>query len=154
MEKIKKGKLAAMALVMILASCGVDFERSKNGALDGYWHLVSIDTLATGATGDYSKQRIFWSVEHKLLQVKDVDKGGCFLFRFHQTSDSVVLYSPYRTKGHENDGGTGGDELLTDPAPLAHFGVNALEESYEKEALDSRKLILRSKTLRLKFRKF
>ena len=146
--------MAAVMFAMILASCGVDFERSKNGSLDGYWHLVSIDTLATGTTGDYSKQRIFWSVEHKLLQVKDIDKGGCFLFRFKQTADSVVLFSPYRTKGHENDGGSGGDELLTDPAPLAHFGINALEESYAKEALDSRKMILCSKTLWLKFRKF
>lgn len=154
MKNITMRMIAAMMFAGVLVSCGVDFERSKNGSLDGYWHLVSIDTLATGTSGDYSKQRIFWSVEHKLLQVNDIDKGGSFLFRFNQTADSVMLYSPYRTKGHENNGGTGGDELLTDPAPLAHFGINALEESYAKEALDSKKMILRSKTLRLKFIKF
>lgn len=43
---------------LLLTSC--DIETSDNGDLDGYWHLVRVDTLATGVSSDLSETRVFW----------------------------------------------------------------------------------------------
>ena len=43
------------------------------------------------------------------------------------------------------------DELSGD---LQHYGINALPEGFKKEALSGSKMILKSKTVRLKFKKF
>ena len=83
----------------LLNSCEVD--SSDNGDLDGFWHLESIDTLATGGICDYSNQRVFWGVQHKLLTVNNY-KGESFNFRFSQTSDSLILSSPYKNHGHQD----------------------------------------------------
>ena len=64
---------------VLLNSC--EIESSDNGSLDGFWHLESIDTLATGGRSDYSKQRVFWGVQYKLLSVNNYE-GGRFYFRF------------------------------------------------------------------------
>lgn len=141
-----------------LMMCACTIESSDNGDLDGYWHLEQVDTLATGRVGDYSERRIFWGIEHKLLNVKDVDEGKHgYLFRFEQTYDSLKLSSPYKFNGHEDkgeDGEPGGDIPVEDVEALRPYGVNALEEGFAKEALNGSKMILRSKTLRLYFRRF
>ena len=80
----------------LLNSCEVD--SSDNGDLDGFWHLESVDTLATGGRCDYSNQRVFWGVQHKLLTVNNY-KGGSFNFRFSQTSDSLYYLLPIRIMG-------------------------------------------------------
>lgn len=54
------GVAAVAGLLMALGSLSsCTLESSDNGDLDGYWHLESIDTLATGKTGDYSNRRFF-----------------------------------------------------------------------------------------------
>lgn len=148
--------LMAMWLLVGAASCGVDIETSDNGDLDGFWHLERVDTLATQKTVDYSGKRIFWAVQAKLLNVRDVDKDGRlgYLLRFSQTSDSLILSSPYKFNWHENEQSEGGDIPVEDAEELRPYGINGLEEHYYKEALSGGKMILRSKTLRLEFRKF
>ena len=49
--------LMLMLCSALLNSCEVD--SSDNGDLDGFWHLESVDTLATGGRCDYSNQRVF-----------------------------------------------------------------------------------------------
>ena len=148
--------MLTLGILSSLTSCTI--ESSKNGDLDGFWHLERIDTLATGKTGDYSEKRIFWGIEHKLINVKDADAGTRgFLLRFEQTSDSLKLSSPYKFNWHEDQGtddNPGGDIPVEDVEPLRHYGLNALDEKFAKEALDGSKMILRSKTLRLYFKRF
>ncbi len=149
--------LFSLMMTVAFSSCGVDFESSNNGPLDGFWHLESVDSLAVSdsmATVDYSNRRVFWSIEAKLINVNDIDRGGAYLLRFRQTGDSLILHTPYVAKGHENEGGTGGDFPVTDASLLAPYGINGLEDHFLKEALDGKKMILRSKMLRLRFRKF
>ncbi len=137
-----------------LSSCTL--ETSGNGDLDGFWHLESIDTLATGKTGDYSNRRFFWGIEHRLISVCDIDREGTsgYFFRFEQTGDSLFLGKAYKNNGHQDGGENGGDIPVDNVEPLRYYGVNELEEHFAKEALSGSKMILRSKTLRLKFRKF
>lgn len=149
--------LGAMSVLMALASfSSCELESSKNGDLDGFWHLESIDSLASGSTVDLSRQHIFWGVEHKLIAVRESDYGkSSFYFRFAQTSDSLKVTEVYLNHGHQDNGDDGGDipqESVTDD--LRYYGVNAIPEGFVKEALDGSKMILRSKTLRLRFKKF
>lgn len=135
-----------------LASC--DIETSSNGDFDGFWHLERVDTLATGGTTDLSQKRIFWGVQYKLISVRDidVDKNHGYYLRFNQTNDKIVTHSPYKDGWHQ-DAEEGGDTPIDDPKLLAPYGINKLEEEFVKEKLNGGKMILRSETLRLTFRK-
>lgn len=151
------GLAAAAGLLMALGSLSsCTLESSGNGDLDGYWHLESIDTLATGKTGDYSNRRFFWGIEHRLISVSDIDREGRlgYYFRFEQTGDSLFLGQAYKNNWHQDNGKNGGDIPVDDVEPLRYYGVNELEEHFAKEALSGSRMILRSKTLRLKFKKF
>ncbi|WP_278691579.1 lipocalin-like domain-containing protein [Leyella stercorea] len=144
--------LATIALTT-LASC--EIETSDNGDFDGFWHLERVDTLATGGTLDLSKKRVFWGVQYKLISVYDIDKEGTFGYylRFKQTHDKIVTHTPYKNNWHQ-DVENGGDHPIDDPTQLAPYGINNLEEEFVKEKLDGGQMILRSKTLRLKFKRF
>lgn len=143
-----------MTSAMMFSSCTL--ESSDNGDLDGFWHLESVDTLATGKTEDFSHRYVFWGVEHKLIAVKETDTNReKFYFRFEQTGDSLKITQVYKNHWHQDQGEEGGDipvdELSDD---LQHYGINALPEGFKKEALSGSKMILKSKTVRLKFKKF
>ena len=47
-----------ITLLPLLTSC--ELETSDNGDFDGFWHLVSVDTLANAQHQDLSQKRIFW----------------------------------------------------------------------------------------------
>lgn len=145
--------IATLAIVS-LASC--EIETSDNGDFDGFWHLECVDTLATGGTCDLSKKRVFWGVQYKLISVYDTDKEGTFGYylRFTQTRDKIVTKSPYKNNWHQDNGEDGGDIPVDDPTQLAPYGINNLEEEFVKEKLNGGQMILRSKTLRLKFKRF
>ncbi len=78
--------------------------------------------------------------------------GRGFYLRFEQTSDSLLITSVYRNNWHED---YGGDVLLTEMNDsLRSCGVNHLNEHFAKEVMTGDKMQLKSKTLRLRFRKF
>ena len=143
-----------MTSALMFSSCTL--ESSDNGDLDGFWHLESVDTLATGKTEDFSQRYVFRGVEHKFIAVKETDTNReKFYFRFEQTGDSLKITQVYKNHWHQDQGEEGGDipvdELSDD---LQHYGINALPEGFKKEALSGSKMILKSKTVRLKFKKF
>lgn len=137
-----------------LSSCTL--ETSDNGHFDGYWHLERVDTLATGGWRDYSKCRIFWGVQYKLLSCTDADnKRRAYYFRFDQTSDSIIVHTPYKNNWHQDNGPDGGDiPIIVVNDDLREYGINNLREPFFKEKYKSDKMILRSETLRLYFTKF
>lgn len=134
----------------LLSSC--DLERSDNGELDGYWHLVGVDTLETGGHLDLSQQKIFWAVQAKLIHLSGSSEE--FYLRFRQTDDSVVVNQPYLDNGHQDNGTDGGDIPVSDASVLAPYGILHLEEPFQKEKLTGSRMILKSTALRLDFRKF
>ncbi len=142
--------LVAVFMALCVVSC--DLETSDNGKLDGFWHLERIDTLATGGSLDTSGDKVFWAIQVRLLQLQG--GSGSFYFRFKQDSDSLTIFSPYTNEGHEETLGEGGNKPVSDPTVLRDYGIDALETHYKKEALDGSRMILRSRRLRLIFRKF
>lgn len=149
-------KIAAVGVAMTMAVLFVacDIETSDNGKLDGYWHLERIDSLASGGQLDLAQRRIFWAIQAKLINVRDVDynSNGCYL-RFRQTADSLVIYDPYANHWHQ-DQEDGGDIPITDATLLNPYGINALEVHYQKESLSGSKMVLKDDVVRLYFTKF
>lgn len=133
-------------ITAITTACSL--ESSDNGDLDGMWRLTAVDTLATNGTKDMEGTRLYWSVQAKLLQLDDKNNTNIsLLLRFEHTGNTLRLYEPYIYNRLE------GDKPLNDVTLLAPYGINALEESCEVEALSSSKMILKTPSLRLKFKK-
>ena len=153
---MKKAIYTAIGATIIAAMTSCTIETSDNGDFDGFWHLERVDTLATGGTTDLSKKRVFWGVQYKLISVRDVDvdKQHGYYLRFTQTSDKIVTHTPYKDNWHQDKGEDGGDIPIVDPALLAPYGINNLEEPFLKEQLNGSSMVLRSKTLRLYFKRF
>lgn len=146
-------------IIAALAVASCDIETSDNGKLDGYWHLERVDTLATGGSADYSSQLAFWGTQYHLIALRDLGQTGHkrFYLRFQQTADSLNITEAYEDHWHEDNQNdeVGGDipvEAVSDD--LRFYGINNLPEGFAKERLDGSRMVLRSKTLRLTFRKF
>lgn len=158
MFKTYKLLIFVTALLLLGSFSSCEMESSDNGKLDGFWHLEQIDTLETGGVCDYSNQRVFWGIEHRLISVSDYETFGSmdgYYFRFNQTGDSLILSSPYLNHWHQDNGEDGGDIPVTEMSDtLRRCGINQLTEYYYKEKLSGSKMILTTKQLRLKFRKF
>lgn len=138
--------LLIIATALLTASCTL--ETDDSGDLSGFWHLESVDTLSTGGHNDMSGQRIFWSVQHKLLEVSNKDTGTAIFLRYTHNADSLSLSEP-RTNNR-----TEGDPDITNPALLHPFGIQQLHEDFVIETLSSSTMILQSNQLRLGFKKF
>lgn len=129
-----------------LAACSI--ETDSSGDLGGYWHLESVDTLATGGHADLSGRRLFWAMQGSLLNVTDRDAGSSYLLRVSHQNDSITLSEPYY------DNRSAGDPVLTDATELFPFGVHQLTEHFAIESLHSGSMVLSNRELRLGFKKF
>ena len=152
---MRKAIYTVIGATMIAAMTSCTIESSDNGKLDGFWHMEQLDTLATGGTQDLSDSLMFWCIDTKLIGVRGSGRShnlGYYL-RFTQTSDSVTVHSPHRNGWHQ-DRVDGGDTPLDDAKEIAPYGINNLREPFYKDRLTGSRMVLRSKTLRLHFRKF
>ena len=139
---------AALLATAVLASC--ELETSNNGALDGMWHVMRTDTLATGGFNDLSNQRLFWSFQGKLLVLEDRDAlHPSILMRFNNTTEGKLSVSdPYiNDRDH-------GDQPLSAVDLLKPYGINANNEEFIVETLKGGKLILKTGDLKISFVKF
>lgn len=131
---------------LLLTSCGIEF--SDNGKLDGFWQLMSADTLTNQHTLDLKTSGRTWAFQGRLLEMRDT-KGACsdVYFNFIHRGDSLLLDTPYRSERDSDD------LKVTDIREVSPYGVNGLNEGFAVESLSNDKMILRSKTLRLRLRK-
>ena len=134
------------AAFLLLTSCEIEF--SNNGKLDGFWQMIAVDTLATQHTSDLKTSGRTWAFQGRLLEMRDTKGGYSYLyFSFEHRGDSLFLDSPYLSDRDVDD------IKITDINIVRPYGVNGLKEGFEIESLSNNKLILRSKTLRLLFKK-
>lgn len=138
--------VAMIATLSATASCNV--ETSNNGKLDGFWHLVQVDTLATGGVNDLSEYKFFWSVQRNLIDASDHLGGNReLLFTFVHTGDSLILSNPCFPVWD------GDDTPIDNLEPLRPFGINSLDQKFLIESMSGGKMILRDDSVRLGFRK-
>lgn len=135
----------------LLASCTL--ERSGNGDLDGFWHLVKADTLDIGDgqphVNDLGQQLVFWAFQSRLMMTVDRGPGDkpSLFYRFSHAGDSLIVSEP-RFDDRES-----GDSLCTDTTLLRHYGIQQPREAFYIKSLSSSRMELQSKKLLLKFRK-
>lgn len=142
-----------ITLLPLLTSC--ELETSDNGDFDGFWHLVSVDTLANAQHQDLSQKRIFWAVQLHLIQLRGADRkdeggdGREYYEQFKLEQNQLTLFNPHE-KNRE-----AGDPIVTEEHldEIRPYGVNALTEHFDVLLLNKDEMILKSSTLQLQFRK-
>lgn len=138
--------MATIAVVALMAGC--DINDSENGDLDGFWHLVTVDSIANGRMADYSEKGIYWSFQGKLYNLKSFDDSyPDIVGHFRMEGDSIFLEDTYLDRRLE------GDIKVHSAETLTRYGVNTINEHFMVEGLSGSKMTLRSNTLRLKFKK-
>lgn len=145
--------LCTVCLALCFGSC--ELESYDNGDLDGYWQLNQLDSIQQQKSVDMVPQKIFWSVEGKLLEMKNLSKTGVprIYMRFNHEGDRLTLSDPHRY----TEPSTPVDQK--DPAigtvdSLRLYGINALTEEFKVLELSGSRMAIESKTLRLHFVKF
>ncbi|MCR5130474.1 MAG: lipocalin-like domain-containing protein [Prevotella sp.] len=147
----KVRKLIPLCALSLLASCGiVDLEHSENGKLDGYWHLISVDTISTGGVCDLHQERRFWLVQGTIFQLysPDLEKGQRYVSHFIYDEEKLIIEKLYKDKRED------GDPELEDAEVLRPFGINQIESAtFKIEELSSGSMMLSDENLRLLFKK-
>lgn len=141
------GRLLSLFLIStFLYSCEV--ETHSNGNIDGNWHLLQVDTLATGGVCNMADNRIFWAFQAGLLQLSDNDRPDTvFIMRFTKDDNKLSVTLP-RINDREQ-----GDPIAEITPTLTHLGVNQTGEHYTIQQLNSTRMTLLSDMLRLSFKK-
>jgi hypothetical protein len=144
---MKKTVFILFLAVAVLTAC--DLEHSDNGKLDGNWQLTQLDTLSTGGSADMKESNIFWSVEHHLLECKNLHNiEQNVFFRFEHGEGTLRLYHPI------SDNKFISDSIVTSPVTLRVFGIQHLDETFLIEKLTSSHMMLRNELYRFHFRKY
>lgn len=148
--KTNKYLIFFFSLILIFSFTSCELETSHNGDLDGFWHLVQVDSLQTGGVKDTSKDLLFWSFQVNLLELSDhTNLTIIYMARFNHEGGQLKVTQPClynRDKGNE----LLSEENMSDISP---YGLNALEETFRVENLSGSKMTLSNGTLRLYFKK-
>ena len=137
-----------IASIIMIVSC--DIRTSDNGDLDGYWQLRSVDTLATGGSCDTRDSLLFWSFQVHLLHVRDNSNTDLYpiLMRFNITGNQMTLTNPIIDLRDSSD------LVLEDYEILKHYGIHDMPEKMTITTLNSSKMVLENRVVRLNFRKY
>ena len=140
--------LLISAMLTVLCACD-KFHTSDNGALDGFWQLTSVDTLANGHSADMKESKIFWAVQTDLLEIRDITKNHPnIIFRYDHNGNTLTLSDPVANDRPISD------SIVANPATLYYYGLSHLTETMQVLHLSSSHMTLQSERLRMFFRKY
>ena len=135
-----------ISVISLMTACHM--ESSENGHLDGFWHLVRVDTLTTGGTSDLHQDYFFWAFQFQLLSVRNTQKSPEeYFLRFQRQGDELVLSHPFQYVLQGKDAPVENIDLLRP------FGINDQEERFRIVHLSSRRMTLQNKFLVLTMQK-
>ena len=138
-----------ISVISLMTACHM--ESSENGHLDGFWHLVRVDTLTTegtGGTSDHSQDYFFWAFQFQLLSVRNTQKSPEeYFLRFQRQGDELVLSHPFQYVLQGKDAPVENIDLLRP------FGINDQEERFRIVHLSSRRMTLQNNFLVLTMQK-
>ena len=135
-----------ISVISLMTACHM--ESSENGHLDGFWHLVRVDTLSTGGTSDLSQDYFFWAFQFQLLSVRNTQKSPEeYFLRFQRQGDELVLSHPFQYVLQGKDAPVENIDLLRP------FGINDQEERFRIVHLSSRRMTLQNNFLVLTMQK-
>ena len=140
-----------ISVISLMTACHM--ESSDNGHLDGFWHLVRVDTLSTDTlsivgTSDLSQDYFFWAFQFQLLSVRNTQKSPEeYFLRFQRQGDELVLSDPFQYVLQGKDAPVENIDLLRP------FGINDQEERFRIVHLSSRRMTLQNHFLVLTMQK-
>lgn len=135
-----------ISVISLMTACHM--ESSENGHLDGFWHLVRVDTLSTGGTSDLHQDYFFWAFQFQLLSVRNTQKSPEeYFLRFQRQGDELVLSHPFQYVLQGKDAPVENIDLLRP------FGINDQEERFRIVHLSSRRMTLQNNFLVLTMQK-
>ena len=135
-----------ISVISLMTACHM--ESSDNGHLDGFWHLVRVDTLSIVGTSDLSQDYFFWAFQFQLLSVRNTQKSPEeYFLRFQRQGDELVLSQPFQYVLQGKDAPVENIDLLRP------FGINDQEERFRIVHLSSRRMTLQNKFLVLTMQK-
>ena len=140
-----------ISVISLMTACHM--ESSENGHLDGFWHLVrvdtlSIDTLSIVGTSDLHQDYFFWAFQFQLLSVRNTQKSPEeYFLRFQRQGDELVLSDPFQYVLQGKDAPVENIDLLRP------FGINDQEERFRIVHLSSRRMTLKNHFLVLTMQK-
>lgn len=145
--------IALILTTLSITSCSFETDTiDGDGNMEGMWHLERISWAAADSTGydsiaDYSKQRIFWSFQHELLQLRDFDSGHLpLLCRFDISDGKLSLHEFYlNVRSHDNP--------ITNLSELTPYGIESLTPTFDY-SISGSKLTLKSGNTTLNFVRF
>lgn len=143
----------SLIAVFVISSCSFETDTvSGDGDMEGMWHLERITKTSRDSAGsetvvDLSKKRIFWSFQHKLLQLEDYDKPDTLILcRFNISGGKLSLSEFYLD--HNNS-----DSLTTNLSLLVPYGVNSVNPTYDY-TINGSNLTLRADSTTMSFKRF
>lgn len=149
-KRISQYLIFSLSAFLVFSFTSCELETSGNGDLDGFWHLVQVDTLQTGGVNDTSKDLFFWSFQVNLLEFSDRSyQIPIFMARFNHENGQLKVTQPCLYNRDE------GNEMVTEEnvKDISPYGLNALEETFRVEELSGSRMTLSNGTLRLYFKK-
>ena len=149
-KRISQYLIFSISAFLVFSFMSCELETSGNGDLDGFWHLVQVDTLQTGGVKDTSKDLFFWSFQVNLLQLSDRSYIiPIYMARFNHENGQLKVTQPCLYNRDE------GNEMVTEENvnAISPYGLNALEETFRVEELSGSRMTLSNGTLRLWFKK-
>lgn len=149
-KRISQYLIFSISAFLVFSFTSCELETSGNGDLDGFWHLVQVDTLQTGGVKDTSKELFFWSFQVNLLEFSDRSyQIPIFMARFNHDNGQLKVTQPCLYNRDE------GNEMVTEEnvKDISPYGLNALEETFRVEELSGSRMTLSNGTLRLYFKK-
>ena len=138
--------LVSVLSLAFIVSCST--HTSDNGDLDGFWQMTAVEALDGCNTTDMYALPMYWSFEVNLMEVKYKDEPWGVFFRFNHTKDSLIISEPIR-----NNRDSGDIKIIT-PELIRPYGVYHLREGFAVEHLSSSTMILKSDSIRARFRKY
>jgi hypothetical protein len=144
MKNFFYSSLLFLAGSICCGSCSL--ETSDNGNLDGFWYAERIDSLS-GVKAEGIYDDAYWKIQYRLLSIRRSTTLEEYFFRFEKKGDSLILSQPHKSITQ------GIDSLLPDNQELLPLGIQSLEERFYIVKLSGNRMILKSPTLNLHFRK-
>lgn len=156
MEKIGKrrgGKWMGPLLMLLLVWLfGCDRKWPMNGALDGQWQLLTVETRADGVVTDRKDEQLFFRFQLQLLMLTDLGGNGYGTYVGRMTYDQeaqIVQTQEMNVRTNTGDSG-----IAATAKQLAPFGLDNGTTRFEVVKADGDHLILESDYARLTLRKF
>lgn len=127
-----KKLIIALFTACALISCQ---KEDENGELGGFWKILEIEEADGNIIKTVEESR-FWAIQLNLIELRPIEQIKYYC-RFQHVGDSLFV------------------QAIDQNCDLQAFGIyENKDERYKVEKLSDRRMVLRSKHAKIRFRKF